>query len=387
MGVKAIKGYTEWVARGKINNQNYWKKSDIPIRNPNKVPQAAIDFDMQVRAEFKRKMLLSADSPHIADKPPADWATMKAIFFDCKARKHLRPKTIQGYQWVFNSLEKKFKHLDDCRTLAQLELYVAKRYTEKIPGGRKFVGTNTIRAEIKQLLDAWRLAVAHGIDMPPVPPMPKNFKPEGDADPAREGKYREPRLVRRLIKECASREAKDRVILIALTGLRDEELDRLSLVNVFSPPNPVPGLAMAVYIPKDVAKKRKARWIGLSPLAWKVWQRSVPFKSRTNKGSFKGASKRMGLEYTITPRDLRASFATGAKVNGADQTFINIVMGHTPDVPAVYQKATMYGLAVVAEAALAWLKSDRKALSKCGRGVDGADVLPFAVKPNVDRRA
>ena len=62
--------------------------------------------------------------------------------------------------------------------------------------------------------------------------------------------------------------------------------------------------------------------------------------------------------------DLRASFATGAKVNGADQTFVNIVMGHTPDVPAVYQKATMYGLAAVAQAALAWLKSDR-----CGSGV------------------
>lgn len=80
--------------------------------------------------------------------------------------------------------------------------------------------------------------------------------------------------------------------------------------------------------------------------------------------------------------DLRASFATGAKVNGADQTFVNIVMGHTPDVPAVYQKATMYGLAAVAQAALAWLKSDR-----CGSGVDGSNAVAFDAKLKSDRRA
>lgn len=386
MGVLAVKGYTEWVARGKIKGKNYWKKSDIPIKNPNKIPQAARDFDTRVREEFKRSQLLLTGDIHSYGEVQADWDLMKAVFFQCKERKHLRPKTIQGYHWVFNVLEKKLKSLHDCDTLAKLELYVAARYKDKVPGGRKFVGTNSIRAEVKQLLDAWRLAIAHGMAMPPCPPMPNNFKKENDTDPAREGKYREPRLVRRLIRELNSREAKDRAILIALTGLRAEELDRLGLVNVFSPPKPAPGLAIAVYIPKEVAKKRKARWIGLSALAWAAWQRSVPFQSRTNKGSFKAASERLNLEYTITPRDLRASFASGAKVNGADTTFLNIVMGHTPDVPSVYQKATMYGLAVVAQAALQWIKSDRKGSKRCGSGVGSANVVAFDSNLRFDRR-
>ena len=136
-------------------------------------------------------------------------------------------------------------------------------------------------------------------------------------------------------------EARDVAVFAILTGLRKEELYRVTRDDLN-------GRMLKVH---EKGQRPESRRVWLTDTALKIFQRAVPFK-QSHRTAYRLYALRTGTT-NITLRDCRAAFATAADLAG-DLRATNIAMGHS-GIPARYQKSDMERLRRVAEAVETWL--------------------------------
>lgn len=380
MACYAFKSRKYWVAKGDVNGQKYDLSLKIPIvGNPKRPPQAVQDAENALREELLLRQALVAQPSETASVAPATMETLERFFFALKVRIRTDENMLHTYRVNWRTLRAHFPTVESCSTRIQLEEYVSKRLATPVARARtpRMISPRTVRKELTVLFAAWDECVEQKVALPPRPGRPKNIPKEAEKVLALSGKYRPPTVLRAFIAALATQEAKDRATLIMHTGLRVEETNRLRRDFIMKR-GTLPGLVVAIYLPKEATKKRKGRWIGLNQPAWEAFERSVPFDHADPKTAFRSATDKLGPIETenmnITCRDIRHSFSTGCLDHGASQTAINGVMGHAPDMSSTYQSATATRLALVANAALGWARSGEDG-SKCASLVQGENVV------------
>lgn len=221
--------------------------------------------------------------------------------------------------------------------------------------GRRQEGARgqTIRRELWQLRWAFRSAQRKGwIDaMPEFPAV--------DRDPphaTRRGRLVPPKILRAILREL-DREARDRLMVIALTGLRATEAMKLTGAWLEGRKG-----ARFIRVPAAAAKSRRERLIPCPSHAAAILVRrrgllgsEVPlFPVTSHKTQLRRVCRDIGVE-RITLRDLRTTFASEALAATGDAAAVQDILGHHDlSMTQVYQRSTV------------------KRLRKAARGVEAA---------------
>jgi len=383
--------------QGTVDGEPYYERPKVRYAGYRKDPIEIRERETELQREAKNRALAKKEGRTLPSAAKADIATLERFYMErLAARAHKLDKgTIASYVANWKNLRRHLVSISDCDTRHKLELYVAKRYLEKIPNRDRLYSGDTIRREIKVLRAAWDEAADHGLMLPAKPKMPENFKDDEEAHPGLEGTLRSPELLLRFFAELKpDGEAHARARLMVKTGIRWGESNKLHLCSEFFDPEESNVLVKIVKLPKTVTKKKKVRYIGLDAESWAIWQKFIirvdnpsrpGFRTKCNKRAYEGASKRIGLgpKLPITTRDLRTSFSTGAHDHGASKIEIDGVMGHLPDMGARYQKQHEGRLARVAEGALRYLCTAKACGPFCAHFVQSSNVVPLRRKADL----
>lgn len=334
-------------------DSDYYITTGIKETEP-KAFERAVAYELAYKAKLELEHAVAEGGSQSGIDVAPTLLVLEKYFWDSVDKKEsIARGTKRSYGSYWAAIREHFENISDCSHRSQLEAYVQKR--RQVP-----IRETTIRREIRVLRKGWTEALEHGVKLPNCPSKPDNYIKKDTPDESKEGKYRDPRLILAIAKRCSTQEAKDRLIIAALTGIRMEELNRLDGAKVYPKVNPYPGLARVVFLPKEITKSFKNRWVGLTPYMWKLWDRSVPFDHISNERQYERASEELGLKYHVTLRDMRASFSTGARDFGARKSSVDSVMGHKRDMSDKYQKLNKERLADTALGAERWLKSGLK---------------------------
>lgn len=152
-------------------------------------------------------------------------------------------------------------------------------------------------------------------------------------DQKRQGKYRDPELVRRFFALLET-EARDEVAVVAMTGIRWGELKRLRYEWI----EPAPqgwGSAALIRFPEEGTKNRRQRIVGVPSPAMVIIQRRrdeeggpLVFSAQDHRKQRETAARDLGLDMNLTLRDLRHTFASLALRHTGDPTAVLRAMGH-----------------------------------------------------------
>ena len=137
-------------------------------------------------------------------------------------------------------------------------------------------------------------------------------------------------------------EALDLALFALLTGLRKEELYRVTREDV-------DGNMLTV---REKAQRPEPRQVWLCETAMEIFQRAIPFHS-DHKKAYKAAALQTGTT-NITLRDCRAAFATAGQLGDARATYVALGQSGTPTW--VFLGMNNDRFRKVAEAAEAWLR-------------------------------
>ena len=242
-------------------------------------------------------------------------------------------------------------------TSARLDRYVA---------ARRAAGTRgqTIRRELQALQRGYRLARRRGHRYPE-PEWPSvRSDPRDDR---RRGHLRPLEDVRAVLAELPD-DARDRLTVALLTGMRDGELLRLRYDWIERLPDgaPVPAL---LRLPESGTKDREERVIPLPAEALAILDRrrtespqdgriddGRAFTVASHKKALATACERAGLPYRLTLRDLRHTYSTLAAAGSGDLTAVRDILGHADlRTTSLYQSSTLERLASAAAAVAAQL--------------------------------
>jgi integrase len=162
-------------------------------------------------------------------------------------------------------------------------------------------------------------------------------------DPKRSGKYRDPEIVRKFLA-LLDQDARDEVVIVAMTGVRWAELKRLEYDWVEPAPKGWASPAL-IRLPESATKTRTTRVVGLPPPALAIIERRkadarkaaeddgrpmspLVFTSTDYRKQRETARHTMGLDSNITLRDMRHTFASLALQRTGDPTAVLKAMGH-----------------------------------------------------------
>lgn len=396
MGIYMRPNTPFYTISGTVDGEPYYERpKEFRHGGRKKIPQEIRKRELELQEEARERAKAKKEGRTItAESLRVDVAALESIFMArMAARAHKIDKsTVASYIANWKNLRRHFTTIEDCNTRHKLELYVAKRYQEKVPNSDRFYSGDTIRREMVVLRSAWDEAADQGIPLPAKPKMPNNFKDDEEAHPGLEGTLRSAELLARFFAALKpGSEAHARARLMIKTGIRWGESNKLGLCTEFLEPEDKTILAKIVLIPKSVAKKKKRRYIGLDEECWDIWQKFIlpvrkdgknGFRTLNNNTAYENASKAIGLgnKLPITTRDLRATFATGAVDHGASKMAIDGVMGHLPDMGSRYQKQHEGRLSQVAEAALGYLCTAKACGPFCAHFVHSAKIVPMRRK-------
>jgi len=174
------------------------------------------------------------------------------------------------------------------------------------------------------------------------------------SDPPRakqRGKLHPPEIIAQwldaLEAEPKSRAARCQAELALLTGLRAQELRRLTprwIVLARSDRDPVPAY---LHLPAEATKTRRPRPIGLVPRALEILRElsrgkeaDEPLVPGLHIKAFRNACRRIGYDQSITLRDLRHTYATWAG-QGGDIRAVQAALGHSDHraLPPLHRRA------------------------------------------------
>jgi hypothetical protein len=369
-----------WYARGSINGEKFFLKTDLKWRkwNENPGPDAYAAWQ-RVRDKFAHTLAERTGEKAQVDNMAVSLETLEKLFFREHEARHTRPKTLQGYRWIWASLHRNLGTLEAALGPRGLTEYVAKRSRMSAATTDTLISPGTVKHEVKLFFTAWKYAESFGLRLPPKPAWPTNFEGDREVNKARAGKYHPARRIYAFVELCSSQEAKDRALFIAMTGLRFEELARLGRHEV-KRTKKHKGVAAFLILPPGATKGKRERIIGLTPDALAIYRRNRPFASKANRTAWRTASRKLGLPSPIHARDLRTSFASGLILGGASETHRDMVMGHWKGISSRYQKAARVAAARVARAVARWLAGGRRSYERGAAGVQSAKVIEMGQK-------
>lgn len=216
-------------------------------------------------------------------------------------------------------------------SVERLRAYEGQRRKQGVRG-------QTIRRETALLKRAVRRACDQGLVDETWANRLERKWPKVRADPAdekRSGKLWPPELLRRYLHELHE-EARAEAAFVMMTGLRSKEAKRVEPGWIESTPDlPTPAL---LRMPPAATKTRRARDIPLPEpclllVQWQLMKapsrRYVLSQSDYKKHRERVSKQVLGLECTITLRDLRHSYASYALRGSADPTAVMRILGHT----------------------------------------------------------
>ena len=255
-----------------------------------------------------------------------------------------------------------------------LDRYVATRRQEGTRG-------QTIRREIQALRRGYQLArrKGHRYREPNWPEIRSDAR-----DDRRRGHLRPIGDIRAVLSKLGP-DARDRLTVALLTGLRDGELHRLRYEWVERLPESA-HVPAVLRLPEDATKDREERAVPLPAEAlailerrWRQEQQKARkdernpdprlFPIESHKRALATASKGAGLSYRLTLRDLRHTYSTLAAAESGDLTAVRDLLGHSDlRTTSIYQSSTLDRLArasaAVAAAVSAPAQSDRHSKKK-----------------------
>jgi hypothetical protein len=352
-----------WYVRGEDEFGRYCKTTRIPILRRGKQipipPPSVAAWEADFLEQRQTKAATHGTHDKTAADAPLSLETLEFYFWQGKRAKRISADMERTYRNNWKQLRRHLLSFRDCETRGKLEEYVNKRKEDPAWGGKSKVTAPTISKELTVFYYAWRECVAEGVQLPAPPPKPRNLGME-EHEPHRglQGTAYSATNLLKMHAAISKQHNKDKFWLCLTTGLRWWEIHRLHLVSEFHL-NPCDGVAAIFWLPKEAAKKKRARWIGLSLAALDAWRRLSPFQFRSSRTAFDVARQRIGLPYVVTLRDLRKSFATGARENGANMGAIKSVMGHRRGVPGRYQGQTLVRVAKVVSAIDKWVSAGK----------------------------
>ena len=356
-----------WHVRGITpKGHKYFKSTFIPVVHKSKIPKAVHDFERELIEKLDAESTETKHGVYIPANMPVSLESLEKLYWERLTTRPTLEETKASYRKAWERLHIFFDCPDKWQSPHHLAVYSKMRQDEG-------ASPNTVIKELNVLLGAYKLAAAGGMKLPKKPDRPSNFRPYKPND--NEGKYITPedfyRFVRILRKQKNGTESADRMMLSFLTGIRWGESNRLGEAVVKTPKIEYEGLVRVAHV---LGKNRKWRWVPLGPMAWEIWQRSVPFQSKSNHRGVTRLCDRLGLGERYHLRDCRATFATETADALVSQASIDAVMGHAKGMPAVYQKAHARRLAKVALEAEQVFADARAAVeeSECGQCVDDA---------------
>lgn len=200
---------------------------------------------------------------------------------------------------------------------------------------RRATGTRgqTIRRELRYLRRALVAARERGESVPVIEPWPTV---RSDAPhPTRRGREIPPHLVSRFVAELPADGLREVYAFALLTGLRAEEIHRLTLAWVEGAPAgaPLPGV---LHVPAHGAKTRRSRVVGLTESALAILQRlgtsdldAPVFARQDRRVTVRLAAKRAGMAFAPTLRDCRTTHASLAAYTTGDAKAVQAALGHT----------------------------------------------------------
>jgi len=210
-------------------------------------------------------------------------------------------------------------------TFDTLESYVGKRRSTGIRG-------QTIRRELSAVKRALQIAKRRELlaALPEEWPTVRSDPPH----PGKRGKLIPVEAIDRVFAELPS-EVRDAARFSLLTGLRATEVQRAE--SRWVEPAPPGSEAVAILrIPAAGAKNRRERVVGLSQGAVDIIHRRLQedptrlhlFTQGELKKALQRASKRAGLGFTVTMRDMRHTHASLAIAGQVDPTALQEALGH-----------------------------------------------------------
>jgi integrase len=364
---------SNWHVRGITpKGHKYFKSTGIPVAHISRIPKAVYDFERTLIEKLDAEAMETEYGVYIPANMPVTLESLEKLYWERLTTRPTLEETKASYRKAWERLHKFFDVPEKWQSPHHLAIYSKMRQDEG-------ASPKTVIKELNVLLGAYKLAAEGGMVLPKKPERPKNFRPHKANE--NEGKYIAPedfyKFIRILRKQRNGTESADRMMLSFLTGIRWGESNRLKREDPKVPKVKCEGLVRVVEV---LGKNNKWRWVPLGPMAWEVWQRSVPFKSFSNHQGVTRLCKRLGLDETYHLRDCRATFATETADALVSQASIDAVMGHTEGMSPLYQKAHARRLAKVALEAEQIFADAQAAVeeAECGHRVDDALRRDFA---------
>lgn len=211
-------------------------------------------------------------------------------------------------------------------TTAALQAYATERRSTGTRG-------QTIRKELSYLRRALVAARGRGerISIPEPWPVVRSDAPH----PSRRGREIPPERLAPFLRELPDDGLRDTYAIALLTGLRAEEIHRLTLAWVEPAPAGAP-VAGVLRVPAHGSKTRRARVVGLPEPALAILQRrpqesidTPAFPRFDRRETVLAAAKRAGLAFAPTLRDCRTTHASLAAYLTGDARAVQAAMGHT----------------------------------------------------------
>lgn len=177
------------------------------------------------------------------------------------------------------------------------------------------------RGVVAEILDDW--------------PMIRNDPPKAK----QRGKLHPPQIVTQWLEalgaEPKSKAARYQAELALLTGLRAQELRRITPRWVVLARSDLEAVPAYLHLPAEATKTRRPRPIGLVPRALELLLEmsqgkgpAEPLLPGVHLKAFRHACQRIGYDQSITLRDLRHTYATWAG-QGGDIRAVQAALGHT----------------------------------------------------------
>jgi len=210
----------------------------------------------------------------------------------------------------------------------------------------------SIRRELWQLRHALASGVRKGwlLTVPAFPPIATD-----PPHPRRQGRL----VPRAILADVLSRldvDARERFVVASLTGLRSEELVKLSASWLEGK-----GAALVIHVPAAGAKGKKARIVGCPPAAAKILRARAKragdaplFPIASHRTQVNRACRDAGLAAPIHLRDMRTTYASEGLAATGDVAAVQAALGHQDlRMTQIYQRTTVAraiktGLAVAA---------------------------------------